>query len=360
MARGRSSASGAKDTWLSNLAKSAPARTVAAISVLIALLIGACAEGESSQPPTPTTTNPSRTATATPIPTSTPAPSLTLAAVGDIMLARSTGQLVLAEGPEAPFAGVAAMLRSADITVGNLESAISTLGEPQEKKYTFRAPPIAVESLRLADFDVVAQSNNHALDFGREAMLDTLARLRAVGIEPVGAGANVEEARAPALVDANGLRVGFLSYTNIPSPAWAASGDRPGVAWLDLETMAAGIEEATAQADVVAVFLHFGVEESLAVTDAQREIARAAIDAGATLVIGSHPHVLQEVEEYEGGLIAYSLGNFVFDGFEDVAHANESAILFVELTSFGLVGWSLAPVVIVDGLPVLAEGRSAR
>lgn len=326
--------------------------------MVLAILAVACAEGEFS-PAAKTTSPPTHTPTATAIPTSTPLPSLTLAAVGDIMLARSTGQFMLAEGPEAPFAGVAEILRGADITVGNLESVISTLGEPQDKAYTFRAPPLAVDALRLAGFDAVAQGNNHALDFGRDAMLDTLSRLRAAGIEPVGAGADAGEARAPAIIDANGLRIAFLSYTDIPSRVWAATDDRAGVAWLDREAVTSDIKAAAARVDVVAVFFHFGVEESTAVTDAQREAAHAAIDAGATLVIGSHPHVLQEMEEYGGGLIAYSLGNFVFDGFDAVPHANESAILIVELTSSGLAGWRVVPVVIVGGRPALTEEASA-
>ena len=123
--------------------------------------------------------------------------------------------------------------------------------------------------------------------------------------------------------------------------SWTATDEAPGVAWLDIPTMVAGIEAARREADLVVVLLHFGLEWQLEPGEAQREQARAAIDAGATLVVGAHPHVLQEVEAYGDGLIAYSLGNFVFDGFWDPA--NDSAILLVELTAAGVAAWEMVP-----------------
>ncbi len=201
----------------------------------------------------------------------------------------------------------------------------------------------------------MAQANNHSLDYGEEAMLDTLSRLREAGIESVGAGSTSERAYAPVVLNVQGIRLAFLSYTDIPSPAWKAAEESPGVAWIDAERIATDIATAKQTADTVAVFFHFGIEGSLVVTEAQREQAHAAIDAGATLVLGSHPHVLQEVEEYEGGIIAYSLGNFAFDGFDEEPQANDSAILRIELSPFGVVGWNLVPVRIVGGWPTLVE-----
>ncbi len=133
---------------------------------------------------------------------------------------------------------------------------------------------------------------------------------------------------------------------------WEARTGRPGVAWADAGTVAAAVSDASAQADVVIVMLHFGNEYATTPTSKQRELAHAAIDAGALLVVGSHPHLLQEVEEYGGGLIAYSLGNFVFDGFE--GDANTTAVLRVTLGATGVASWSLLPASIDwSGLPHL-------
>ncbi len=281
-----------------------------------------------------------------------------LAAVGDVMLARSLAWKLENEGPEAPFAAVREILAGADIAVANLECAVGVTGTPAPKAYTFQAPPVAAEALALAGIDLVSLANNHSLDYGPESLAETLALLAGQGVLSTGAGANRAAAHAPATIEREGLRIAFLAYVGVPRErggydpsAWAATDGAPGVAWLDIPAMQADIEAAGGSADLVVVLLHFGLEWELEPSDAQREQARAAIDAGATLVLGSGPHVLQEVEAYGDGLIAYSLGNFVFDGFWDPA--NDSAILLVELTAASVAGHELVPVTIVDGVPLL-------
>jgi poly-gamma-glutamate synthesis protein (capsule biosynthesis protein) len=281
-----------------------------------------------------------------------------LAAVGDIMLARSVGERLERDGPVSILAGVAATLRAADIAVANLECAISERGQAANKGYTFRAAPPAATALAAGGIDVVSLANNHSLDFGPVALLDSIAHLQRNGVKSVGAGASAAVVRQPAIVAANGLRVAFLAYVDVPSDgsfsraAWEAGEATPGVAWLDPGNLAADIREAHRAADIVVVLLHFGREFADHPTADQRAQARAAIDAGASLVLGSHSHVLQEVEAYGGGLIAYSLGNFVFDGFDPPS--NDSAILEVDLTRDGPVAYRLVPVSVVDGLPQLA------
>jgi poly-gamma-glutamate capsule biosynthesis protein CapA/YwtB (metallophosphatase superfamily) len=282
---------------------------------------------------------------------------LLLAAVGDVMLARSVGARIERDGPDVVFDGVAEVLRAADISVGNLESALSDLGEPAEKGYAFRAPPAAADALVDAGIDLVSLANNHSLDYGREALLDTLTRLGAARIASVGAGPNGVAARRPAVLERNGLRVAFLAYVDVPPDGsfsrgtWEATEARPGVAWLDLATLGDDIRVARAVADVVVVMLHFGREFATEPTAAQWTAARFAVDAGAALVLGSHPHMLQEVERYGEGVIAYSVGNFVFDGFD--GPSNETAILMADLTVKGVETWQLIPVAVVDGLPEL-------
>ena len=284
--------------------------------------------------------------------------AVTLAAVGDVMLARSVGQRVLADGARTVFADTREVLAGADITVANLESAVGTRGEPAAKGYRFRAPPATADALTDAGFDVVALANNHTLDYGAEALVETLALLDARGVGHAGAGLDAATAHRAAVVVRNGLRVAFLSYVDVPSEGnfnranWAATEDRPGVVWFDEAAMRRDVETARSRADIVLVFLHFGAEGSVVPTRKQRSQAQSAIDAGAALVLGSHPHVLQPVEEYNGGVIAYSLGNFVFDGFE--GSANDTAIFIAELTREGVQSWRMVTASIgFDGLPRL-------
>lgn len=291
------------------------------------------------------------------LPTEPASTETTLVAAGDVMLARSVGVRVLEHGPEIVFAGVRQQLAGADIAFANVESAISDRGSATDKSYVFEAPPESVGALTDAGIDVVSQANNHALDFGPEALLDTRRRLMDAGIGVAGSGANEGEARSWATVERNGLTFAFLAYVDTAAEGtytranWDATGGRAGVAWASTERIAADVAAARATADVVVVSLHAGVEYSQTPSDLQRAYAEAAIDAGAALVIGTHPHVLQPVEEYGGGLIAYSLGNFVFDGFDGIA--NTTAILRVTFDGPKIVDWEMSPVSVIDGLPVL-------
>lgn len=329
--------------------------------LVLATVAGACSAREAPGPEaSPTASVPTATPAATP--TETPAPTrvqrwpITLAAVGDIMLARSVADWITEEAPDGPFEHVRELLLATDVTVGNLECAISDRGAAERKGYTFRAPPLAARGLATAGFDVLALANNHTLDYGDDALFDTVAALRGAGIVPVGAGGNDGEAYAHVVVEREGVRLAFLSYAEVPNEAgyamtsWTATSESPGIAWVDEERIAAGVARAREEAEIVVVFFHFGNEGWSSPSARQREVARAAVDAGAHLVLGTHPHVLQEVEEYGSGLIAYSLGNFVFDGFEGIA--NDSGILFVTFSADGAIAWRLERVWIGwDGLP---------
>ena len=328
------------------------------------VLAVACGSSSANEPAPSSTVRREATQPApanSPTPTATPS-SVTLAAVGDLMLGRSIGDRIEADGPGVVFdEAINDVLSGADITAGNLEMVVSEFGSPQPKGYTFRAPLEAVAVLKAAGFDVVSQANNHAMDFGRLALLDTGENLRASGIEPVGAGADIAAASRATVVERNGLRIAFVGLVDAPAEGpgfsrdtWEATASRAGVAWADTASVTNAVHTAAASADLVVVMLHFGIEYATEPNATQQRLAHAAIDAGATLVIGSHPHVLQEVEKYGGGLIAYSLGNFVFDGFD--GSANETAILEVTLSASGVESWKLVPVDIVkNGLPRLRE-----
>jgi poly-gamma-glutamate synthesis protein (capsule biosynthesis protein) len=276
-------------------------------------------------------------------------------AVGDIMLGRTIGDLILAEGASAPFIETAETLRSADITVGNLECPISARGLAEEKTYAFRAPPLAAESLAYAGFDLVNLANNHSLDYGAIALQDTLTHLADNQVLSVGAGMDNMEAYAPIFLEVNGLRLAFLGFVDVhPTDydyrTWEASPDKPGVAWAHEQRVREGVIAAKKQADVVIVLVHNGYELIQRVSSQQQKIAQIAIESGAALVIGSHPHVLQRIEPYQDGLIAYSMGNFVFDNF--LFPPNYSAILVLVLTTKGVESYELIDVVVsLNGIP---------
>ena len=238
----------------------------------------------------------------------------TLLFTGDVMLSRAVGSRMAAQKDwSLPFRLIADTLHSADFRYCNLECPVSDRGRNLHHLYSFRADPRAIDGLKAAGFNVASQANNHTYDWGPEALLDSLERLRAAGIQPVGAGQNILAAHYPLLVHAGGLRIAFLAYVNIDPKEAKAGIDRPGVAWLDPAQSLADIRFARPLADLVIVCPHWGVEYALTPTRDQVDLAHQMIDAGADMIVGSHPHVVQPLEKYHDHWIAYSLGNFIFD-----------------------------------------------
>lgn len=241
---------------------------------------------------------------------------ITLIFVGDIMFDRGVEYMVEKYGQDDfkfTFLKIADYLKRADILVGNLEGPISDKGQKVGSIYSFRSNPKAIEGLNFAGFDILSVANNHVFDYGREAMEDTFQRLKEAGIDYVGGGFNETEAYSPKIKEIRDTKIAFLSYTNLGSEYWRARGDKSGISWLDKERMEKEIKTSKDKADIVVVSLHYGEEYFPTPNDLQVSISRAAIDAGADLVIGHHPHVVQRIEKYKEGNIAYSLGNFVFD-----------------------------------------------
>ena len=245
--------------------------------------------------------------------------SIILIFVGDIMLDRGVEYMVEKWGDgdfKFPFLKIADELQKADILFGNLEGPISDKGIKAGSIYSFRAEPKAIEGLTFSGFDIISISNNHALDYGREAFEDTLLRLKEEEINYVGGGFNEAEAFSPIIKEINGTKIAFLAYTNLGSPSWAATDEKSGIAWVDwnnFEKIKNDIKKAKENSDVLIVSLHSGEEYTSEPTQFQIEFSQAAIDAGADLVVGHHPHIVQQSEKYRAGYIFYSLGNFVFD-----------------------------------------------
>ncbi len=233
---------------------------------------------------------------------------------GDILLAGEAEQHVRECGDASLFAGVRDLLEKADLVMGNLECPLATGGSPANKTWTFRAHPDMAVALVEGGYDLITLANNHSLDYGVESLLETMSALRSRGIAYVGAGENLARARRHVILEAGAppLRIAILGFSNMLPTDFYATDDRPGTNPARLETIEEDVAAARRAADIVIVLFHWGDELSSVPSDRQRRLAREAADAGAHLVVGHHPHVLQGLELRGRSLIAYSLGNFLF------------------------------------------------
>ncbi len=284
--------------------------------MLLAAGLAGCASAPSpaaqAAPPTPEPT----AAATPPAPEASPVPDVTIAAVGDLMLARRVETLMLERGAAYPFERVRLLLSGADLVIGNMEGTFTDRGTPLLKQYTFRTAPSVANGLATAGFDAVSLANNHASDFGLVSLEDTRASLHAAGVRTFGAGTTQQEAESGIVLrTATGARVALLGFSDIGEVVFATA-SQGGVARADTDAIQGAVRAAGAEADYVVLVAHWGSEYTSAPTARQRELARAAIEAGADVVLGAHPHVLQPLERFGDGLVVYSLGNFVFDLYE--------------------------------------------
>ncbi len=265
-------------------------------------------------------------------------PVVSIAFVGDILLDDGPGKFIKRGGN--PFAPFASILDAADIRVGNLECVIATTGSPEPGKlWTFRAHPRTLPLLKR-HFDAVSLANNHSGDYGPQAFSEMLGLLARHGIPYFGGGADLARAHAPLLIERHGLRIALLGYNEFLPRHFEADTDRPGIAWSEDEQVRLDIIEARRRyrADLVIPFINWGWENEPQASARQRQLARLMIDAGADAVVGTHPHVTQNVEYYQGRPIIYSLGNFVFDGYTETSN-NTGWLLRLELDRQGVRRW---------------------
>ncbi len=273
---------------------------------------------------------------------------------GDVMLSRYVGTHARRQAdPAAPLRALASLFSSADIAFVNLEAPFSDQGRFVEQGMIFKAEPEMVEGLRIAGIDVVSTANNHARDCGRYGVAFTLDWLGNNGIAAVGTGFTAEEAHRGAVIERNGHRYGFLAYTYDQSNGNHADKDER-IAMLDPDCLAGDIASLRTRADAVIVSMHAGVEYQKQPNAEQRRFAHAAIDAGASVVIGAHPHVTQPVEDYRDGVIFYSLGNLVFDQFQR-QETQHGLIADLHFAGGKLVAYSTIPVDIVSTVPRVAS-----
>lgn len=236
--------------------------------------------------------------------------------VGDIMLDETPGQFI--KRGKDPFKSFAPILDTADISIGNLECVVGRSGKKEDKPYTFMANPRVIPVLKR-HLSAVSLANNHSADFGTQAFSQMLDLFDKDGLRYFGAGRNISEAHQPILFTVKGKQIAVLGYNEFFPRSFEALDDRPGIAWSEDDYVIYDIKQAREkyQADYVIVFPHWGIEHEKIASTRQVHLAHLMIENGADAVIGGHPHVTQNIEIYKGKPIFYSLGNFVFNGFDD-------------------------------------------
>ena len=234
--------------------------------------------------------------------------------VGDIMLDELPGK-VIAQGKN-PFAAFQKQFKQADLSFGNLECVVGLSGKREDKPFTFMAHPRVLKILKT-HFSAVSLANNHSGDFGPKAFETMLGLLEKEKLPYFGGGRDLRSAHAPYIVEKNGHKIAILGYDDFLPRSFEALEDKPGVAWADADQVAFDIRHAKEKlgADIVITYPHWGWEHEPQASKHQEELARIMIDAGADAVVGGHPHVTQNIDIYKGKPIFYSLGNFVFNGF---------------------------------------------
>lgn len=304
---------------------------------------------------TTASTSPLTTASTTTVPGTTitePVRTWTLLAGGDVLMERSERLGI------DPFTSIQPALGSADLSVVNVEMAISDRGEPRDKTYVFRAPPAAATRIAAGGVRVGNLANNHAMDYGPDALADTIDLLESAGVTTIGAGNNIDEAyRYRILTTRGGLSVAFVGASLIVPSGFTAGPSTPGIASAHQPEVARvldSVRAAAAAADAVVAVVHWGIERNPCTHEAQRSLARQLLDAGADAIIGHHPHVLQPVVFTGEKLVAFSLGNFIWEPRQHMS--GETGVLQIDFDGDRVVNWTLHPHLLDgDGVPVPAD-----
>jgi len=307
-------------------------------------------QAESVTPSPSPSEEPQNNATPTPVPENE---EVSIVIMGDILLGDTVYPHLERSGFEYPYREIKPILEKADVAVGNLEFAVTTRGVKENKTWTFRAGPEVLPAMVEAGFDAVSLANNHAIDYGRQGLLDTLDNVKQAGMGLFGAGRDEKEAYSPWVVEKGGKKFAFLGFSRIVrSETWKATPTQPGVAETHQTDRAlAAIQRAKENNDVVIVYPHWGTENTTKVEPYQRKLAQAYIDAGADLVIGAHPHMLQGLEQYKGKWIMYSLGNFIFQTIEERPLTWDTVILEAKFARDGQVDLKLHPFLTTAAQP---------
>ncbi len=267
---------------------------------------------------------------------------ITFLAVGDLNLAGWLVPIINEKGGGYPFRHLKSVLNSGDIVCANLEAPFVEKGSPAEKAFVFKVPPAFVTSLQAGNINLVALANNHIVDYGVEGIRSTKNALQSAGIKYAGAGETLAEAYRPALIEINGNRIAFFSYSMTLPKTFFATDSTGGTAYPEIKIMTDSITIYAQRKWFVIVAFHWGKELQEIPDQYQVRMAHKVIDAGGSMVIGHHPHILQGVEVYRGKPVFYSLGNFIFASYSE--HARRSMIVKAVITPEDLKSVELVPI----------------
>lgn len=325
-----------------------------------AVALAACSAGGGTPARTPAVTGASSVSTPRgQVAGAASSPGITLAFAGDVHFERRTAQLL--KDPATAFGPIASVLKSADFTAVNLETAVTSRGTPQPKTYHFRATSAAFTALRDGGVDLVTMANNHVLDYGQVGLSDTLTAARAARFPYVGIGADAAAAWAPYVTTIKGTRIAIIGVSQVAELAssWVATGTRPGEAnAINLPRTVAAVRAATRRASIVVVFMHWGTEGQACPDANQLALAPKLAAAGATIIVGAHAHELQRSGWLGHTFVAYGMGNFLW-----WEHSYSTATGVLELTlhpSRPLTARLIPAVVSSTGQPIVLTGTAAR
>ncbi|WP_033349183.1 CapA family protein [Kitasatospora aureofaciens] len=352
-------------------------RAAAAVAVFVGLTaVAACgpddpapAPAKSAPPAAAPASSAAPSGTAAPAPTKGGAPrpdgTITVAFAGDVHFEGRTQPRLTVQSPETALGPLSRTLADADLSVLNLETAITGRGAPEPKTYTFRTTPKALSVLKDSGVDVVSMANNHAVDFGADGLVDTLAAKDSSPIPVLGVGHNAKEAYAPYVTTVRGVKVAVVAASqveDITNQKWRAGADKPGIASaLDVPALVSAVQAAKQQAPVVLVYLHWGEEGKACPTAAQTTIAKKLAAVGASAVVGTHAHTMVGSGMLGNTYVGYGFGNFLWYGTSNYAFSNETGVTTLTLAADGKVtGETFAPATIDDkGIPEPVTGAAA-
>ncbi|GGH15695.1 CapA family protein [Paenibacillus segetis] len=281
--------------------------------------------------------------------------TLLLHFAGDTMFSDRVAQTLNIEGYEYPFKHISDLFQNDDLSLVNLETPVTSFGtKAEDKTFVFKSSPEVLPFMAKSGIDAVNLANNHILDQGAQGLLDTISHLKDNDIKYFGAGSDTKEAYAPIYIERKGIKIAICGFSRvIPKSDWAAGKGKPGVATTYDSTLALkAIKTAKEHADIVLVMVHWGKERTTVLEKHQTSLAHEYIDAGADLVIGGHPHVMQGIEQYKGKWIVYSTGNFIFTKNANVPDTWETAIFETKCNRKGACDLKMIPYLTEVGQPV--------
>ncbi|UGQ14956.1 CapA family protein [Yinghuangia sp. ASG 101] len=303
-----------------------------------------------------------------PSPTAPPRPpavpgTVTIAFGGDVHFSERT-EARLAAGPETALGPLHETFARADFAMVNLESAITERGTAEEKLYHFRTPASSLDALAASGVDVVGMANNHAVDYGPVGLQDSLEAARTSALPVIGIGTDTAAAFRPWIAEANGVKVAFVAASQVQdltNAKYAAGPRKPGIASaLTATRLVQAVKEAKAAADVVVVYMHWGIEGQKCPSAEQKTLAQKLADAGAAAVVGTHAHVMQGAGMLGKTYVGYGFGNFLWYGTSPYPDSDDTGVTTLTITHGKVVGEEFTPAFIDGrGVPVPQTGAEA-